>query len=1048
MPSTTAVCPRCLANVSPDMANCGACNQVLKRPVSKAVSALDSPSVPDRKTNLESETATGTLDRGTPMPPNADRVRVTCSCGAGIRVSVELRGKRVRCPKCSTAILVPRANTSSSGSGNHSAPVLERPSAISSPALERPSAVLSPERPSDVIAANRSTSKSSAANSLAESSAGNRVSDDQPLRREIEAATKRPVPDDAVPTPAGRISSSRLSKIRKQLESANVLKDEDNIARRKSLLELGESQDADVLEILNEHAQETLAMIREGALTALGKLGDPSAVGTVLQALLDRDSDVIRAAFAALKLIGDRRVVRPLLRFGQERPQWKPLANDTLVRIGPRVIPELFVLLQSEEIGWMSDAIVVLGRIGDKQAIPLLVERLTHVSHSIRADVAAALALIGDPSSVSHLIHLLKDPESTVRVNAASGLARLVDPHAFRPLLNALQDEDPDVRRYAAVALGELADAKAIPSLMKVLQGWDLLVAMDAPFVEAIVETIGKLGDASAAQGLLPLLQSKHEGVIFKTVVALKKLRSPLAIPALTSMLQAPQPALRRRVVETLGQAGDVSLVPIIGEVLRQDASREVRATAARSLGELKSSEACQFLEEALHEEFSIRCQAVIALGLIQERSTLAALMAMLKDESPEVRYHAINAIAKFKDPKTLRALAVMLEDSDPMVRSGASKVIEELSDLVNEHKAVKQIVRRAKSRSLVESLIPKWVFLFVPTRKVALSGLAGLLLIGLLGTVGYTLWVGPTTRVLVRGKVAELTMSPDGSTLVAERTMGMLEVWDVNDERVSQRFSKEGGKSPRFRAKDGLVLVLGDSLIPWNLSRRPDPSTGWKEHRQPIVTLYTTPGGEFAATMDRDGTVVVWNLEAGRKAGQLRMDPRFKQTLTVSPKGSLLAASNAIGDVVIWNVESGERIREIPHDQGAKPFVKFSFNSAENWLVGVEQNGGMILFDLEAKSGSLKVKAVELEHPIVPIEVRFLPDGQRVLAADAGGDIFVWDLESGESSVVCKTGISPLEAFAMNSAGTQFAAGSSESTEIVIFSVESGKPIKRLDAK
>ena len=875
-----------------------------------------------------------------------------------------------------------------------------------------------------------------------------RTFDDQSLQQVIEAAAKRPVPNDAAPAPSGKLSSAKFRKIRKQLETANVLNDQDNVARRQSLIELGDSQAPEVLGVLNEHAHDTLAMIRDGALTALGKFGDPSAVGTVLLGLLDRDSDVVRAAFAALRSIGDRRVVLPLLRYGQARPQWKPLANDTLVRIGSRVLPEVLGLLESDETELISDSIVVLGRIGDKQAVPPLVARLNHVSPLIRAQIAEALALIAEPSSVTQLIYLLKDSDATVRANAASGLVRLVDPRALRPLIGALQDEEALVRRSAANALGELGDSKAIPELLKVLQGWELLVAMDAPFLEAVVESVGKLGEATAATELLPLLQSKHEGVTFKTVLALKKLRSPAAAPALISLLGASQPALRRRVVETLGQSGDPSLAPVLGEVLRQDPSREVRATAARSLGELKSRDACPFLEEALREELSIRCQAVIALGLIQDRHTLAALMAMLKDESPEVRYHAINAIAKFQDSKTLRALAVMLEDSDPMVRSGASKVIENLSHLVNEHEAVKQIVRRAKSRNYIGSLIPKWVFLFVPTRKVALSGLAGLLLIGLLGTVGYTLWVGPPTRVLSRGKVAELTMSPDGNTLVAERTLGMLEVWDVDRERVLQRSTKDSGTSPRFRAKDGLVLVLGNSLIPWNLSARPDPSRGWKEHRQPIAKICTTPSGEFAATMDREGTVVVWDLKAGRKAGQLKLDPRFKQSLTVSPKGSLVAVSNPTGGVAVWKVQSGERIREIPHTQGAKPCVKFAFNSAENWLVGAEQMGGLSLFDLEAESQSLKVKSVELEHPINAIEVRFLPDGNRVLAADAGGDIFVWDLESEESSVVCKTGISPLNGFAMNSAGTQCAAGSEESTEVVIFSLESGKLIKRLDAK
>ena len=937
-----------------------------------------------------------------------------------------MRGKRVKCPKCSAAVAVPNSPGSSASSGSHSAPIKDQASV--EPTAHRPS---------------------SSENQLTESAVIRRTSDDQNLQRMIESAAKLHVPNDAVPTPSGRLSSAKLRKIHKQLETANVLKDEDNAARRQSLIELGESQDPEVLEILNEHAQDTLAVIREGALTALGKLGAPSAVGTVLRGLLDRDADVVRAAFAALRSIGDRRVVLPLLRYGQERPQWMPLVNNTLVTIGSRVVAELVGLLESDETELISNAIVVLGRIGDKQAVPSLVALLNHVSPLIRAQIAEALALIADPDSAPKLIYLLKDSDATVRANAASGLVRLVDPRALRPLIGALQDEDAIVRSYAANALGELGDSKAIPDLMKVLQAWELLLTLDAPFVEAVVESVGKLGDISTAAGLLPLIQSNHDGVTFKTVLALRKLRSPAAVPALISLLDSSQPALRRRVVETLGQSGDPSLVPVLGRVLGQDQSREVRATAARSLGELKSRDACPFLEEALRQDWSIRCQAVIALGLIKEYDTLAALMAMLKDESPEVRYHAINAIARFKDSKTLKALALMLEDSDPMVRSGASKVIEELSNLVNEHKAVKEIVRRAKSRNHIGALIPKWVFLLVPTRKVLLSGLAGLLLIGLLGTVGYTLWVGPTTRVLVRGKVAELTMSPDGSTLVAERTMGMLEVWDVNGERVSERFSKGSAKSPRFRAKDGLVLVSGDSLIPWKLPARPDPSIGWKEHREPIVTLYTTLGGEFAATMDGVGTVIVWDLEVGRKAGQLKLDPRIiKQSLTLSPKGSLLAASNATGDVMVWNVGSGERIREIPHAKDAKTVVKFSFNSVENWLVGAEQNGGLILFDLEAKSGSLKANAVELEHPINPIEVRFLPDGKRVLAADGGGDIFVWDLESGESSVVCKTRISPLEAFAMNSDGAQFAAGSSESTEVVIFSLKTGKPIRRLDAK
>lgn len=147
-----------------------------------------------------------------------------------------------------------------------------------------------------------------------------------------------------------------------------------------------------MLEILVEHTRDSSSIIRDGAITALGDFDDPQAVPAVLRALLDRNADVVRAAFTALKKIGDRRVVRPLLRFGHERPEWRPLANDTLVRLGPRVVQELLNILQTNDAGLTLDAIVVLGRIGDKQAVSALIACMNHVSNLLRAHVTEALA--------------------------------------------------------------------------------------------------------------------------------------------------------------------------------------------------------------------------------------------------------------------------------------------------------------------------------------------------------------------------------------------------------------------------------------------------------------------------------------------------------------------------------------------------------------------------------------------------------------------------------------------------------------------------------
>ena len=1060
MSSTTAVCPRCFAEVSSDMARCQACKQVLKRPaatVAASVPSVAEPSSSPVKTvgvtistsvtqvevppaKLESETATGTIDRGTPCPPSSEKLRVTCACGVGIRVSIALRGKRVKCPKCSAVVLVPISQDSAASGGSEIVPAIERLSSVQSP--------------------NRSSSSSgdsSVVRRSAESAVMNRSADDQTLKQEIESAAKRPVPADAVPLPEGKLSFLKLRKIRKQLETANVLSDADTVARRQSLLELGQSQDRQVLEILVEHAQDNLSVIRDGAITGLGELGDPAAVPTVLRALLDRDADVLRAAFAALKKVGDCRVVRPLLRYGIERPQWKPLANDTLVRLGPRAMQELLSLLHSNDAGLMLDAIVVLGRIGDKQAVPSLAACLSHVSNLLKAHVTEALALIGDPSSVPQLLQMLQDSCAAVRANAASGLVRLVDQRSFRPLLNALQDEDAHVRRYAAIALGELGETKAVPNLLKVLQGWDLLIAMDAPFVEAIVESVGKLGDASAASGLLPLLQSQHEGVMFKTVLALKKLKSPSAIPALTSLLHAPQPALRRRVVETLGNTGDAMLVPVIGEVLRQDASREVRATAARSLGELKSREACPFLEEALREEFSIRCQAVIALGTIQEKSTLPALMAMLKDGAPEVRYHAINAIAKFKDPKTLKAMAVMLEDADPMVRSGATKVIEEI-DGASENRSVKEVVRRVRSRDLMGRLIPKFVFLVLPQTKTMLSVVAGVLAASLLMVFVINTSIGNSKPIVLRGFVSSLAISADGNSLVAVRTRGLLEVWDIERGRVAAQVPAKMTSSLLSRPKDGVVLISDAMIIPWNLTGEPDSATGWREHKSPIVASCSTPDAKLAATLDKDLNAVIWDLGTGQKRGTVKLDKRIAATMTISPEGQWLATSSPVGEIALWDVESGQLIKEFSRGKAQRAFSHLAISPDSKWLVGAGQNSGLRVWDLEAladgpasksKSKSKEqTKSVDLEGTVFAVALRFLSDSKRVLTASVSGEIRIWDIDSGKSRAICTGDLEQTDALAVSTDEKRFAIGGKENSAVFVYDLESGKLLKKLDVR
>ncbi|MBC7818731.1 MAG: HEAT repeat domain-containing protein, partial [Planctomycetaceae bacterium] len=484
------------------------------------------------------------------------------------------------------------------------------------------------------------------------------------------------------------------------------------------------------------------------------------------------------------------------------------------------------------------------------------------------------------------------------------------------------------------------------------------------------------------------------------------------------------------------------------------DPAPEVRAAAARALGELKAKDAAPFLEEALGQEFLVRCQAVIAFGAIRVKSSLPALMAMLKDGAPEVRYHAINAIAKFKDPKTLKAVAVLLEDSDPMVRNGAAKALEEFGEAV-EDKAVQEIVRRVRSRDRLANLIPNWVLLFVPRSNNARRAVAAVLAASLLLVVVIKTGIGSPNRVMARGNVQSLSLSPDGEVVVAQRTLGVLEVWDVKSERLLHQVKGGGVRSPMFRAKDGIVFLSQDSVVPWSLEGTPDIEAGWKEHAFPIQKVVVTPDGKTAVTMSKDLHAVVWDLETGRKRADLTIDKRCPDSLTISPDGQSLATSNRTGEVMLCEIPSGKLVKHfsVPESSAQDPskaMTVLAISPDGLSLAGIEESGSLHVWDLTGPSEKIATSTV-FKTDLVPgaMALQFCNDSKRVLSASSGGEVREWQIESEESRVILKCdGLEEIGSVVISRDEKHIGFGGSQNSAVLIYDLESGKLVKTLDVQ
>ncbi len=116
---------------------------------------------------------------------------------------------------------------------------------------------------------------------------------------------------------------------------------------------------------------------RQDAVYELGQSGDSEAIAPLVAALEDRDRDVRIYAVQALAEIGDRRAAGPLADHLPTETDHTVLANTLLAlgRIGdPAVLPSIIGATMHEDPLIRYDAVSALDELGDPAAIPALEE--------------------------------------------------------------------------------------------------------------------------------------------------------------------------------------------------------------------------------------------------------------------------------------------------------------------------------------------------------------------------------------------------------------------------------------------------------------------------------------------------------------------------------------------------------------------------------------------------------------------------------------------------------------------------------------------------
>ncbi|MHC4876653.1 MAG: HEAT repeat domain-containing protein [Planctomycetota bacterium] len=702
-----------------------------------------------------------------------------------------------------------------------------------------------------------------------------------------------------------KAASRTLSSLEKKMAIVNPLSRDEAIKRRAAIIELGKTGDSRAIPILANSLHDSWEAVRQGVATAAGELGDSAALPLALTLLMDSDAEVVRDAITGLRRIGDSRTVLILLMFGQQDAALKLQVREAIVGMGECVVSELIEIVQGKHRPIVRDAIVALGRIGDKRAVPTLLNALDVATGSHRTSTVEALGRIGDEKAVGPLVKLLEDPDEQVQICAAIALSRTPDARTVRPLMGILlQTNNDELRKQAVRALAATKDPRAVPAIAR------LLDSSDNSLKETIAEALGSIGDSSACQPLTRLLRSESPSVLLKGIGALRKVATEDAVESLIPLVQHPNPSIRRQTIEVLGDLRPPDAFDLFAELLSEDVSFEVRAAAARGLGKLQDKHAVRLLEEALRDEPTVRCAAVMGLTTIGDKNVIPALLATLKDATPVVRYHAVSGLGKLKAEQAIGAIQRLLEDKDSMVRTGAEKALIELGV------SKPQLSMKRKLAIKAGQLMPNNLVGLVPGGVITIIAVPCAILAATLGFFVFSN-VAPkgdleTAKILIStAEVLDVAWLPKSNAAAVFRNDGVVDIWNGDNGTHESRLT--------ITRKDRLASVSSlnpsayvfyrtgnkgkGQLALWSKLGAPNSLNDLKWASVPekdVRSVIASADGQVALIAHSRTELLVWSLENQQITTTLEMENN-------RPIPVLSADGRFAAGIVRYAVENGE---------------------------------------------------------------------------------------------------------------------------------------------
>jgi HEAT repeat protein len=307
-----------------------------------------------------------------------------------------------------------------------------------------------------------------------------------------------------------------------------------------------------------------------------------------------------------------------------------------------------------------------------------------NVDDHLRATCAEMLGRLGDRSALPALQGALEAWDEGVRGSAVGALRKIPDPGNVAPLekILAREDEDESNRAAALESLGSQNSGRAVKVLRDVLHKPP--AKLETLRVSAfrglwksrhLVERPVLVGDVSYA------LESNEPGLVMAATFAAGELRAPELGPALVKLMKNADTRIRNRAVYALGKIGDKSATrALLAQVPNVRESRMLN-NIAFALERLDPQAFYGTARDLVgHKQAQIRMNAAFVLGDVRRPEGLPLLKTALDDKNDMVRLSAVTAIGKLDAKDGAALLEKYTNDPNPSLKRAAIYAIFALS--------------------------------------------------------------------------------------------------------------------------------------------------------------------------------------------------------------------------------------------------------------------------------------------------------------------------------------------------------------------------------